>query len=258
MYHSPAENCCACSGVQRGFALDRGLDRTALGAKPDHRRTVLAGRRRSVEMGHGGRPRQPAVAEGPGQHSRPRIIGQFGRPGGGCLPRRHPCGSRTRKRAGRARARADGRYPEGPLRAQGIGINRPADGRSRRRAPLSHDDVLRFGFDGDRGPAGRSDTYLLLVEGRSASDRVDRPAVVAERDSHSFYPAPAPKLLSPDLCQGKCARGDEHLAEALSNHRARLAFRGVRPGRGVPFRWPVLRVTAPAGPRHLSARRASV
>jgi hypothetical protein len=39
---------------------------------------------------------------------------------------------------------------------------------------------------GDRGAAGRSDTYLLLVEGRSASDRVDRPAVVAERDSHLF------------------------------------------------------------------------
>ena len=53
-------------GSERGFSLDRGLDRTAFGTEPDHRRTVLARRRRSVEMGHGGRPRQPAVAEGPG------------------------------------------------------------------------------------------------------------------------------------------------------------------------------------------------
>jgi hypothetical protein len=50
----------------------------------------------------------------------------------------------------------------------------------------------------------------------SGSIRVDRPAVVAERDGHSFYPAPAPKLLSPDLCQGKCAHGDEHIERAES------------------------------------------
>ena len=46
-------------------------------------------RRRAVEVGHGGRLRQPAIAEGPGQHPRRRIIGQFGRAGGGCFHRWH-------------------------------------------------------------------------------------------------------------------------------------------------------------------------
>jgi hypothetical protein len=49
-------------GYQYVQSLDRRLDRTALGTEPDHRWTVLALRRRAVEMGHGGRPRQPAIA----------------------------------------------------------------------------------------------------------------------------------------------------------------------------------------------------
>jgi hypothetical protein len=58
---------------------------------------------------------------------------------------------------------------------------------------------------------------------------VDRPAVVAERDSHSFYPAPAPKLLSPDLCQGKCAHGDEHTVTRNTGHRKGTPRPGSRP-----------------------------
>jgi hypothetical protein len=77
-------------------------------------------------------------------------------------------------------------------RAQDIGINRPADDRSRRRAPLPHCDVLQFGFGVDRSMAERHE-FLC-----SASNQVDRPAVhgiVVERDrSPPFYPAPAPTL----------------------------------------------------------------
>src|SRR5208283_4195858 len=66
-------------GGERGFALDRALDGLALLCQPNDRRAVLARSRRSVEMGHGCRPRQSAIGDVPCHHPRRRVIAEIGR-----------------------------------------------------------------------------------------------------------------------------------------------------------------------------------